>query len=232
MALHTCVASTDYDLTTTSAVKALLGTTATSDDATISALIRSASRWAETFVGYPLSLATYQETVAAYGRRNLMLSRTPVRAVGRLFSTTSTEDESQVYTSEYRVEDRDAGLLSQDAGWPWSVPSYHDLSLRPLAGEEFKPWLVEYVAGYTYGGLTTDSVNWSTEAGTTSTGRTLPEDLEHAIKLRVVEMYSGAEGVTSEKLGDLEVNYSSLRTDPATELSIPEKLLGPYKRLV
>ena len=51
--------SSDAQLTTTSFVKGLMGTTLTSDDAQINAMITAASRWAESYVGYPLSARRY-----------------------------------------------------------------------------------------------------------------------------------------------------------------------------
>lgn len=232
--LHTCVASTDRDLTTTSRVRSLvLGATATSTayDSKISAMIRAASRWAESYVGYPLTAASYLETLPGYDRRTLMLARAPVRAVRRLFDSTDTGEATQILTTEFRVEDRDAAFLTRDVGWAWSVPAIQDLSARPDAGQEFRPWLADYVAGYTYDGLDTGSPHWSTEHGTTSTERTLPEDIEEAVVRKAAALYENSDDVVEEQLGDLKVTYRSERVDdpaPAT----PEFFLRPYRRLV
>src|SRR5437660_1768210 len=122
--LVTTVRSTNPDLTSTGMLKGLvIGATATStaQDGQLSNLIRQASRFAETYVGYPMSVQTYRETVPAFGRRNLMLSRTPVVAVLAVYDATDTGTATQVNTSEFRVEDAEAGLLSRDQGWAWSA---------------------------------------------------------------------------------------------------------------
>jgi hypothetical protein len=233
--LHTCVASTDVYLTSTQALKDLLGITTTSEDRRLSQAILAASRWAENYVGRPLTVASYQETVPSFETRHLMLSRMPVRAVPRVFDSSSTEDGSQVYSSDFRVESRDGGLLSRDEGWAWTAPVQSELSVRPLPGQEERPWLVDYVAGYTYDGLSTDSPHWSTEQGTTSTGRTLPEDIEEAVLMRASEIFENpGGGVEKEKLGDIEVAYGSRGMDRAGNpvLTPAEELLSAYRSWV
>lgn len=237
MSLSVCSSSTDDVFTTTAYVKALLGTTATSDDATISSLIRAASRWAENYVGYPLSVQSYSETVPGRGRRRLLLERTPLRAVARVYEGTDTGTAEQLDSSDFVIDSAEAGFLARDRGFGWTAPlmgrmfeSAIPMSLTPLAGQETRPWLVDYVAGYTYGGIDTGSTMWSTEKGTTSTGRTLPEDIEHAVALKAIAYYEGDDEVVSEQLGDLRVQYRSERLDDEAP-SLPEKLLLPYRRV-
>lgn len=230
--LFTTIASTDADLTTTGRVRDLLlgaGATSTAQDAQIATAIRFASRWAESFVGYPLSARTVRETLPGYGRRSVMVSYTPIRAVQSVFDSTDTGDAQELLSSEYRVENEDAGMLSRDDGWAWTVPSEFDLVARPMVGQEYRPWLVTYVAGYTYGGMTTDSPNWG-EGGTTSTGRTLPEDIEESVAQRAAAIVSGDDDVVSEQLGDLRVQYQTNRVDNPLP-SLYEVLLGPYRRV-
>lgn len=229
-------ASTDRDYTTTGRLKArVLGTTATStvEDEQFSLAIRVASRWADSYVGYPVGLASYLETLAGYGRRHVMLGRTPVRAVRRLYDSTDTGTATQMLSTEFRVEDRDAGFLSRDDGWAWTVPAEMELALRPKPGEEYRPWLVDYVAGYVYGGLSTDSPNWSTEHGSTDTGRTLPEEIEEAVVAKAQAVYEGQdEPVVSEQLGDLSVSYGGGRSGvSASRPALYEALLDNYRRL-
>lgn len=224
------VASTDAYLTTTEAVKRRLGTTAeTSNDARLNACILAASRWAETLVGYQLSAQTYREAVPSYGSRSLMLARQPLRALTGLWNTTSTADGVQVATSEVQVEHGPA-LVRRPTGFEWSVPGEQWLSPRPLPGQEYPAWLADYVAGYTYGGLTTASANWSTEAGTTSTGRTLPEDIEEAVIAKAVGLYDGSDQVIEEQVGDLRVRYSG--ASGGTKPDLAAQLLEPYCRVV
>jgi hypothetical protein len=238
MSLTVCASSTDVDLSTTGMLKQLLGTSSTGQDVLLSALIRSASRYVENYIGTPLTLQSYSESVAGFGRLQLMLDRTPVRAIDRILDATDSGQASQIYTSEYAVDSADAGVITRQQGWDWtpllegrcfdaSVP----LSLTPLAGQELKPFLVDYRAGYTYNGVTTSSPNWSTEKGTTSTGRTLPEDLELAVLFRAQELYEGGQGVASESLGDLSVNYRSLGTDAeGQQITRVTEILDRYRR--
>lgn len=220
----------------------VLGATATSTahDAHLSNLIRRASRWVESYVGYPPTLQSYQETVASFGMRTMKLARTPVTAVDRVFDATDTGTATVLTATEFRVEDADAGLLSRDIGWPWSATLQgRNLSLAiplepaPVPGDEYKPWLVDYRAGWTYGGVDTGSSNWSTANGTTSTGRTLPEDVEAAALLRAQAMYEGIDldGVVAERLGDIEVTYRGNARAMAQDAPTYEQLLWPYRRL-
>lgn len=224
MLIDVVTASTDTQLTTTAAVKLVLGATATSDDGLLDALISRASAWAEQVVGYPLSPQSYLELVPGYGTRRLMLARTPVRAVTGLFNGTDSGDYTQVDTSEFSV-DRDAGLLERAIGWEWDVPvESGDLALWPKVGQEYPDWRVEYVAGWTLTGLSTDSAHWSTLAGTTSTGRTLPHDVEYAVIKKTLAYYQQNEGVIAKQVGDLRLEYDPVGEDPAL------LLLKPYRR--
>lgn len=246
MPLEVIYASTDRQLTTTGNVKELvLGATATSTsrDNLLDRHITRASRAVETFLGQDVTLQTYRETVAGMGRRSLMLSRTPVRAVKALYRGTDTDDATVVESSEF-ILDPEAGLIQRDGGFTWTVPLQGrgnavwggdaiPLDPQPLGGQEERPWLVDYVAGYVYAGLSPDSDNWSTEKGTTSTGRTLPEDIETGAILKAQDLHDNKADVRSEKLGDLSVEYNarSVRAD-GRALEPWEQWLYPYKRMV
>lgn len=245
--LDIVTASTDKDLTTTSALKQLiLGATATStvQDAQFSDLIRRASRWAESYLGYPATVQSYRETLAAYGRRRMVLSRTPVRSIADLFDATDTGVAT--LTTDYMVEDADGGILGSNQGFAWTVglqgpgtagPFLSSLPLEsaPLSGQEYRPWLADYVAGWTYGGLSTSSPNWSTGGavfGTTSTERTLPEDVEQAVLFKAQTLYDDGDQIASETLGDMTTNYRSLGTDAnGRALTRSAELLDPYRRV-
>lgn len=238
MALTITATSTDDVYTTTAYVKGLMGVTGTSDDATLSAVIRAASRWADSYVGYPLYAQKYRETVPGYGVRKLMLNRTPLRAVPALYLGTDTDDNDAFLASEFRVENREAAFLSRDEGFDWTVPVQQELVSRPRPGEEYRPWMIDYVAGYTYGGLTTDSSLYSTAHGTTSTGRTLPEDIEHAVALRAHSMYRGQDGVAgdikSASVGGIKVEkqgWTAGGNSVRTVLSPEELMLLEYVRI-
>lgn len=230
MALKVTVKSSDYDLTTTAALKEYLGLTGTSDDARLSACIRAASRWAESYIGYPLSAQGYRETRPTFGTRNLMLTQTPVRAVTQLLDSQDTGEAGSVGTSDY-VLNGDAGMLEREDGWMWTVPIDGDLSQTPRSGQEQRPWLVDYVGGWTRGGIDTGSPLWSTEGGSTDTGRTLPEDIEEAVKQKASVLFDGTESLDRERLGDLDIVYN-LRSGTADKQTPYETLLGSYRRLL
>lgn len=249
MAIDTVVNSTDQELTTTGFLKEIiLGATATSTarDGYYGRIIERTSAWAESFIGAgPLTVQTYRETVPSFGRRSLMLSRTPIRAVIGFYRGTDTETAVQLETSQFIVENRDAGLLARNEGFGWEVPvQWHGagawggdavpLDPQPLSGQESKPYLVDYVAGWSYGGVDTGSANWSTEAGTTSTGRTLPKDVEFAVLQRSKRMYESRDGVASEALGDASVTYVNPNTliSPGGLASEEEMTLARYRRFV
>lgn len=168
-----------------------------------------------------------------------MLSRTPIVAVDEVYDATDTGTATQIHTSEFMVENAEAGFLARDQGWPWSATlqarsaegglTATPLDPQPVPGEEYKPWLVRYRAGWTYGGVSTSSPNWSTEAGSTSSGRTLPEDIEDAVLSRAQVIFAGSTNVQSESLGDLSVNYRSGGADSASD---EEESLAPYRRFV
>lgn len=222
--LDVITSSTDAQLTTTSAVKLVLGVSATSDDGLIDALITRASAWAEQVVGYPLSAQAYLELLPGYGTRRLMVARTPIRAVTGLFNGTDSGDYTEVDTTEFSV-DREAGFLERAVGWEWDVPVQEgDLSLWPEGGQEYPDWRVEYVAGWTYAGISTASALYSTVHGTTATGRTLPYDIEQAVITKVITFYHRSEGVIRRRVGDLDVAYDPVGEDPALSL------LKPYRR--
>jgi len=223
--LWTCGASTDRQLTTTAAVALdLYGTTviSTSELQRLDALITRASRWAESVVGYPLAVAIYGETLPAYGGRTLQVSRTPIRGLARLFNATST-DTATDYTTKVRIEDAGAGIISLDLGFPNTEQINQHLTPTPPPApmDAERPWYVVYEAGYVFDGRLT------TEGGTTSTGRTLPEDIEGAIISKVTETHQGAAGVQSKSVGDLSITYATYQRgidSPA------ESLLAPYRR--
>jgi hypothetical protein len=98
------------------------------------------------------------------------------------------------------------------------------LTASPWPGEEDSPWLIDYVAGYVRDGMTSTCALWSTAKGTTSTGRTLPADIEAAVIAKVVSWYEAEEGVIQKSVGDLSVQYDPIGDDPAF------KLLRPYIR--
>lgn len=234
LAVTVSASSTDGALSDTASLRQLLGITTDptgAQEAYHRALLRRASVWATNFVGYPLLLQKYQECVPAYGHRNLMLSRTPLRTILRVFDATDTGTATEYCSTDYRVQDKDAGFLSRDRGFDWTAGVTYGLDAHVVPQSEREPWLVEYQAGYVYPALSTSSVIWSTAGvgGTTSTARTLPEDIEQAVLLKAVELFQAQPGnVQSKQVGDLAITYVNSKF---TYRSEAEDLLEPYRRM-
>ena len=200
------------------------------DRVVLPALMRRASRWAETVVGHPFGVAKIEETLPGFGRRRMLLSRYPIRAVTGVFDGTDTGSATEL-TTEVMIENDEAGILARDQGFGWTptvmpvmFTSAFPLGITPMPGEERRPFLVRYLAGWTMGGIESTSLLYSTMGGTTSTGRTLPEDIEHAVTLRTIRAFQGREDVNKETLGDFSVDYAVGSVDvpdPATELLLP-----------
>lgn len=225
--LTVCTSSTSEALIDKDLVKDLLGIAGSTDDDLLDTLINSASMTVETFVGRPLRAQVYQETVPAYGTRHLMLARTPIRAMFRLFDSTATGEATQYCSTDYRIEDADAGMLSRDAGFGWTAPVLFQFTEQRQVGQETRPYLAEYAAGYQ--ALETTS----TEFGVTSTGVDLPGDIRLAVAETVKAWWLARRSdpaIASAKIGSLEVN---LRSEMGT-YGLPKtaiELLRPRRRL-
>ena len=210
--------STGEDLTDLASVQEVIGAPST-DEPLLQRLISRASRWAENYVGQPLSVQVYGETVAGFGGRRLILSRTPLRGVTGIYDSTSTGTATN-YSTQIRIEDAEAGLLSRDEGFAWSVGLADAIADSVTPNAETRPWYITYEAGYSLAGTT------STGGGCTTTGRTLPDDIEMGVIEKVRQLYGGMSGVTSKRVGDLAITYRSEGPDTA------ESLLQPYRRIV
>lgn len=220
--------STDGALSSAAELRLVLGATSTGSDAYQQSLVVRASRWAKTYLGYEPLSQVYSEKVAAYGTPTLLLGQAPIRAILRVFNTTST-DEATAYTStEIWIDDERAGTLTRPTGFDWTARGIPGVMAEGVApGSEEKPWLVEYQAGYVYPETS------STEYGTTSTGRTLPEDIEQAVLLRAAELFRQGQsaGIVSKSVGDLSITYGSASAT-SNARSEAEDMLAPYRRWV
>ncbi len=237
MSLTVCVSasSTDGVLAASCSLRSVLGATSTGNAETLvyhQALLVRASRWAESYVGRPLLTQVYSEKVAGYGAMTLLLARTPIRAVLRVFGTTSTANATEITSTSIWVDDAEAGLLTRPEGFAWTALAANEMGQGVAPGTELKPWLVEYQAGY----IGIDGTEQSTENGTTSTERTLPEDIEQAVLLKAAEMFvrGGSMGVSSKKVGDLSITYDSfiVARSGMPVKSEAETLLSPYRSIV
>lgn len=229
--LSVCVSSTQAALSVTSRLRDLLGTTATSEDAYQTDLLIAASNWAESFVGYPLGVSVYSETLAAYNSPRLMVSRTPIRNVMSLTNGTASDAWTTFSSTEYRVENAKAGIIGRDLGFDDTIQYGWSLSPHEIPGSELRPWSIVYEAGYVgYGGATSTNgglVAGSRAAdGSQSTAVSLPYTIERAILFKAREWFNGNEQFISKRVGDLSYNLRSDQVDgPA------EQLLRPYQRV-
>lgn len=228
MPLTVCTSSTEGQLASLGDLMVILGATASSSG--IDRALTTATKWAETYVGYPLGRAVYQETLPAYGTRKLMLSRTPVRGVARLFDSTDTGGTAKELTStEYQLQDQEAGFIERDVGFAWTAQRATNLTSYIVAGSETRPWLVTYEAGYTFLETSSTEDKWET----TSTGRTLPEDIEEAILIRAADIYNGQDAALGGriKVGPLELDNTRSESAGGASNQSAEGLLQPYRRV-
>lgn len=232
--LNVCVSSTDTDFATTGDLMfELFGSTTTGTVATtqeinrLGTLVTRASRWAETFLGYPLAEQVYLETVPAFGSRSLLLARTPVVKYLRGYDGTDTGTAGELLSSEITFDSREAGLLSRDAGFNWTNPitlgGLTDIISPDL---ETRDWMIEYIAGYRVNGSTSTAWGKTTADEMWTTGPTLPDDIIHAVVLKAAAWYGRTDGVVSKRVGDLAIQYRSEGLDAS------EMLLNPYRRVV
>lgn len=234
--LTVCTSSTSDLAVGLDTVKAALGLTGSTEDVYLTGAIRRATAAAESYLGYSLGLEVYAESVAGYGDGRLMVSRTPVRTLLRLFDSTSTETATEYGSTSYRVEDPAAGLITftNDTAFAWTVP--WDVSAAggsfPAPRSEDRSYLVEYRAGYTLEG--SSDTGWGATA--CSTGRTLPYDIEDAVLDQVVTGFRSRARdplILSRKVGDLSVTYADVTTNERAGLTAKARaLLAPHRRLV
>lgn len=241
MSLNVCATSTQSALAIADELRALLGTTATSEDQLMTAHLQAATEWAEDYVGFPLRVQVYSETIPAFGTRNLMLGRTPIRNILQLATTTDPSNYTLVTSSGYKLEDKDAGILSRDIGFDDTVQQRWLLSPSELSESNEKPWWAVYEAGYVGGGLTSTGGAWGgttstvgglgagqkTLSGLASTSPDLPLAIKQAILFKAREWYLNEDRFASKKVGDFSyVLKSERQSGPA------ESLLRPYQALV
>ncbi|MEY4762851.1 MAG: hypothetical protein RLZZ200_2707, partial [Pseudomonadota bacterium] len=104
MSLTVCTSSTGLSGGEIDSVKSLLGITGASDDVLLETLYLRAMDAVESYLGYPVRLQVYSESVAGYGSRSLMLSRTPIRVILRAFDSTDTGMATAFCSTDYRIE--------------------------------------------------------------------------------------------------------------------------------
>ena len=216
--LNVCTSAREDTLAALGDLLTVLGTTASSSGMDVA--LKSATAWVERHItnspGGSIRREVVSETIAGYGSQRLVLSRTPVWAIQRMFDDTSTCSGTEYCSTDYRIENRDAGFieLTGSAGFGWDAYASQGLGRSPVPNAVKKRWLVVYEGGWQFTPSTSTSL-----FVTTSTQRTLPEDIERAVLLKAGEFYQGsAAGIESMRVGPLSVNYSSESLDPVVEL--------------
>ncbi len=199
----------------------MLGATASSCgmDAALSASSDWVTRYITQKSGASLHRQIYSETVRGSGRQSLMVNRLPLSGVQRLFNSTTTADATEFCSTDFRIESQEGGLITRtnDAGYSPTTNAAWNFTRNPRPTHVLRPWLVVYEAGWQF------AESSSTCMVTTSTGRSLPFDVEHAVLIKASNLYQGGGDVSMMKVGPLELNYSSEGQDEA------EMLLTPYR---
>lgn len=224
--IHVCTSSTEVALASLGDLMVLLGSTASSSG--LDTALTAASRWVERHItnsqGGCITRSVVRETLPGYGSQSLMLTRTPVLAVAHLFDATDTGLATEYCSTDFRIEDPEAGLLTRtdDLGFQWTPGVSWNIESYPRPATVTRPWLVDYEAGWQLTPSTSTDGRWLAS----STDRTLPEDVERAVLLKAAEFAQGSNrGIEMMQVGPLRVNYGSEALDPVIEL------LAPYRRL-
>lgn len=226
MLLTVCSSATGDLLVALADVKDALAITDAQHDETLTRFIRRASSRIETHVGRPLFDQVYQAALPSYGGQILQLPHHPVRSVLRVFDGTDTGAGSRELSSTEYVVDRDRGQLWRSEGWAWTYAAQAEAAPFPIPNAEYPRWLVDFSAGYI---PALGKHASATQDGTTTTGTTVPMDLqEAAISLTRSTWYARTResGIRSKSVGDLSVTYA------AQTGSMPDDVLAiiePYR---
>ncbi len=208
-----------HALTTVGTVKSFIGIPASdlTKDSLLESLVNAVSERIEKYCSRHFEKATYTEYHRGHERQRLLLNQYPI------VSVTSVELNGSVLAStEYEIEDADAGILFRETGWPWKG---YNVGLVGEPGVSTRNIKVVYVAGYV---LPKDA--------TADNPRTLPYDLEQACISFVAHLYGGKEGAgkVSEQQGAVRTDYEKLVLG-AGLLSLPPEvaaLCESYRRSV
>jgi hypothetical protein len=208
-------------------LKDALDITDAQHDESLTRFVRRASSRIETYIGRPLFDQVYLAALPSYGGPILQLPRHPVRSVLRVFDGTDTGTATELTSTDYTV-DHARGQLVRNAGWPWTYTAYTDVAPFPEPNQEYPRWLVEFSAGYV---PSAGKNACSTGDGTTTTGTTVPFDLQDAtISLTRSLWYARTReaGVTSKSVGELSVSYAQQTGLVPDDVAA---MLAPYRSI-
>ncbi len=180
MSLTINTTAADKNLTVLATVKAELNISTTDDDDVMTALIRQASDAIVKYTGREFARETVTELLPSFGGTKLMLTRTPVSSVIEV-----KYDGSTISSTKYAIDDAEAGIIFNEAGWTRTTLEAHYVE-RIVLSEGRRDWSFNYVGGYiTPGGASTTS---STTSSTIYGERDLPRDIERAC-IDIVKTY-------------------------------------------
>lgn len=223
--IQVCTSSTQEQLARLGDLMTLLGTSASSSGQ--DAALTRATRWVETFItaqqGGSIRRQVYLETLAGYGGQRLMLDRTPVWSIQRMFDDTSTDTATEYCSTDRRLANAEAGFveLTNFRTFEWDWIDAGPIHFSPIPGAINRRWMLVYEAGWQLE-MSSTANDWLT----TTTGQTLPADIEQAVLLKAAELYQGGSmGMESMQVGPLRMNWSSEASDPVVDL------LSPYRRV-
>lgn len=209
MGVTVTVAADSKHLTTTAAVKGVLGVSAARFDAELERLIGAATSAIEAYVEHVYARQTYEESVNGSAHPMLMLTNTPIVSVTGIVCESSPIED-------YSIHDADAGVLYRAAGWLMSAwVGWGAESQGRMQGTGEKIYTVTYEAGYITPGLPDPD---------------LPAHIEQACIETVVDWYSSAKrdsAVKSKKVGDLSISYKG-----ADEMTTSDRLPAGARALL
>lgn len=229
--LTVLTSATDVRLTTVANVKEVLNLTDSVDEPFLDRLILRASARVASYCGRELLVQKYQTVLPSYGGPHLQLPQYPIVSVSRVFDGSDTGPGGSVELSatEYQI-DQAEGQLYRDYTWRWSKRlDPHTVSDMITPDGERRKWLIEFTAGYV-GPKGTTSTGL---IGSTSTGSTLPAEIEDATIELVKSAYLArkrGDDVKSESVGDVSVTYKDTgsRALPQTV----KDLLDPFRSVI
>jgi uncharacterized phiE125 gp8 family phage protein len=227
--LQVLVTATSDLLVSVADVKESMDLTDAVNDTKLARFIGRASARIDAYCHRTFLLQTYRALLPAYGGERLLLPCAPVRAVLAVYDGTDTGTARQLSATEYTV-DKQNGWIEYESGWPWSAQSRPEVAPFPEPNSEVARYIVDWSAGYVPLNGTT-----ATGDGATSTGCTIPLDLqEAAISLTRSRWLSRTrdQAISSKRVGELSITY---KADAVESAGLPVEvrdLLAPYRSLI
>lgn len=207
------------DLVVLARLKAELGLTGSQDDTELQDIITEVSQTVVDRCGRVFAQETVTETLQGTNDLRLVLARTPVMAIA------SVAISGQVLLStDYFLENADAGILYRTIGWMAFRSSVAPISLDVLAGTGEPNIVVTYTGGFIL--PTFDAIDTATPL----IGPRLPGSVSRAaLELAKVQWQTRARdrGLASERIGD----YSYTRRTAADVLADLDAVLAPWMRV-